>query len=378
MAAETSSVARGASLEADPAGGPILVSGRLDGAGVGQVWLAAASAIDRTGREAVRLDASGVDYCDGAGAAFLVAMEQRAAGLGGNLTLSGLREEFSAILGMIEPAEPQAAPDRGPGLNPIAALGAATRDFGSGLRELVAYVGELVVALFSVIRHPRQLRFNDVMLVAERAGIGALPIVTLIGFLLGLILSFQSAIPMRRFGAEIFVADLLGISLLRELGPLMAAIMLTARSGSAFAAEIGTMKVNEEVDALTTMGLDPMRFLILPRVVAAVMVVPVLAMMTNLAGLLGGAIMFSTLGFPFVTFVSRVVEATSVGDFIGGIFKAFVFGVIVAAVGCQRGLGTGKGAGAVGLSTTSSVVTGITLIALVDGIFAVAFYVMGI
>jgi phospholipid/cholesterol/gamma-HCH transport system permease protein len=138
------------------------------------------------------------------------------------------------------------------------------------------------------------------------------------------------------------------------------------------------MKVNEEVDALTTMGLDPMRFLILPRVVAAVIVVPVLAMAMNIAGLVGGAVMFLSLGFPLVTYTSRIADMVGVGDFAGGLFKAVVFGVIVAAVGCQRGLGTGKGAGAVGLSTTSSVVTGITLIAIADGIFAVLFYVMGI
>jgi phospholipid/cholesterol/gamma-HCH transport system permease protein len=183
---------------------------------------------------------------------------------------------------------------------------------------------------------------------------------------------------MRRFGAEIFIADLLGMSLLRELGPLMAAIMLTARSGSAFAAEIGTMKVNEEVDALATMGLEPMRFLILPRVVAAVIVVPVLAMLMNAAGLAGGAVMFLSLDFPLNLYVSRIAEMVSIGDFLGGIFKGFVFGVIVAAVGCQRGLETGKGAGAVGLSTTSAVVSGITLIAVIDGIFAVVFFMLGI
>ncbi len=138
------------------------------------------------------------------------------------------------------------------------------------------------------------------------------------------------------------------------------------------------MKVNEEVDALTTMGLDPMRFLILPRVVATVMVVPFLAMFMNAAGLAGGAVMFTLLDFSLVTYVDRIAEAASISDLVGGLFKASVFGIIVAAVGCQRGLQTGKGAGAVGLSTTSSVVSGITLIAAVDGVFAVLFYVMGI
>jgi phospholipid/cholesterol/gamma-HCH transport system permease protein len=279
---------------------------------------------------------------------------------------------------MIEPSasEVEEAPEHGAGF--FEGIGRATFRLLADLRTLMVFVGELTIMLGRALRHPRQLRFKDLFLVAERAGIGAIPIVTLVGFLLGLILAFQSAIPMQRFGAQIFVADLLGISLLRELGPLMAAILLTARSGSAFAAEIGTMKVNEEVDALTTMGLEPVSFLVVPRVLAALIVVPVLAMLTNVAGLAGGALMFQTLDFPLVTYVNRVVEATSLGDFVGGLFKAFIFGIVVAAVGCLRGLQTGKGAGAVGESTTSAVVSGIVLIAFIDGIFAVAFYAMGI
>ena len=220
------------------------------------------------------------------------------------------------------------------------------------------------------------MRWKDIMGVADRAGIGAIPIITLVGFLLGLILAFQSAVQLRRFGAEIFLAAGLGISMFRELGPLMAAILLTARSGSAFAAEIGTMKVNEEVDALTTMGLEPVSFLIVPRVVAAVLVVPTLAMLTTLAALVGGAIVWVSLEFPLASYSRRIVEAVTLTDLLGGIFKAFVFGIVVAAVGCMRGLQTGKGAGAVGESATSAVVSGIVLIAILDGIFAVLFFLL--
>jgi phospholipid/cholesterol/gamma-HCH transport system permease protein len=256
-------------------------------------------------------------------------------------------------------------------------LGRAARDQAAELRTAVAFTGELVLALARALRVPGSIRWKDALLVAERAGNGALPIVLLVGFLLGLILSFQSAIPMRRFGAEIFVADLLGISMLRELGPLMASILLTARSGSAFAAEIGTMKVNEEVDALRTMGLEPVSFLVVPRVLAAVACVPVLTMFLNLAALIGGAVVLGSLGYPLVTFVNRVTYMTTIGDMVGGLAKALAFGLIVAAVGCMRGLGTKTGAGAVGESTTSAVVSGIILIAVADGVFAVIFYVMG-
>jgi phospholipid/cholesterol/gamma-HCH transport system permease protein len=269
-----------------------------------------------------------------------------------------------------------ATPPPRPGF--VAGLGRAALQVGSDLRGLVGFIGELAVFLADVLRHPKHLRMKDVLLVADRAGLGATPIVLLVGFLLGLILAFQGAIPMQRFGAQIFVADLLGISMLRELGPLMASILLTARSGSAFAAEIGTMKVNEEIDALTTMGIESVRFLVVPRVLAAIAVVPALAMLTSLAGLVGGAVVFCSLGFPLVTYVTRIVESVTAGDLLGGLFKAMAFGVIVAAIGCQRGLATGQGAGAVGLSTTSSVVSGIILISVADGIFSVAFYVLGI
>jgi len=328
--------------------------------------------------EALVVDASDLEFCDGAGASLLLALRQQQEGGGGSLTLRGLRDETRQLLDLIGPSkeedgEPSAARE-----SFVTGLGRATLQLVADMRQLVAFVGEMTVQLGNAVRHPRQLRFKDVLVIAERAGIGAVPIIALVGFLLGLILAFQSAIPMQRFGAQIFVADLLGISLLRELGPLMAAILLTARSGSAFAAEIGTMKVNEEVDALTTMGLEPVRFLVVPRIIAAVTVVPVLAMLMNLAGLIGGAVVFLSLDFPLVTYVNRVVDAVSLADFLGGLFKALIFGIIVAAVGCLRGLQTKTGAGAVGESTTSSVVSGIVLIAFIDGIFGVIFYMLGI
>jgi phospholipid/cholesterol/gamma-HCH transport system permease protein len=183
---------------------------------------------------------------------------------------------------------------------------------------------------------------------------------------------------MRQFGAEIFIADLIGLSMIRELGPLLTAIILAGRSGSAFAAELGTMKVNEEIDALTTMGLEPVRFLAVPRVIAAVAMTPLLSVFTSLFGLIGGAVVMLSLGFPLVTYVDRIVAAVHPGDFLQGLFKALAFGIVVAGIGCLRGLQTRTGASAVGDSTTSAVVSGLILIAVVDGIFAVVFYCLGI
>jgi phospholipid/cholesterol/gamma-HCH transport system permease protein len=355
----------------------LALSGRLDAESTAQLWRPAMEAARAARGARLVVDAASVDYCDGAGAALLAALEQEAEQGGGGFELRGLREDLRRLVELVAPSpERKQAPPRVE--SPIVRLGRGALDALADGRRFVAFVGQVVLALAWVVRHPRRLRFADTVLVAERAGIGATPIVAGVGFLLGLILAFQGAIPMRRFAAEIFVADLLGISMLRELGPLMASILLAARSGSAFAAEIGTMKVNEELDALTTMGLDPVRFLVVPRVVAAIAVVPALSMLTSLSGLLGGLLVYVSLGFPPVTFVNRIADMVSPGDVLGGLAKAMVFGVIVAAVGCLRGIQTGQGAQAVGLSTTSAVVSGIVGIAVADGVFAVVFYVLGI
>ncbi|NQU44937.1 ABC transporter permease, partial [bacterium] len=267
-------------------------------------------------------------------------------------------------------------PDR-----PISVLvetGRAALDLFYECFRLIAFVGELSAALFHALLHPRRIRWGDTLRLTELAGVNGLPIVALIGFLVGLIISFQSAIPLRQFGADIFVADMIALGMLRELGPLMTAIILAGRTGSAFAAELGTMRVNEEIDALTTMGLRPVRFLVVPRVLAAVVVTPMLTLFADFMGLVGGAVVLLSLGYPFVAYYQHAVAAVGYGDLLGGLAKSFVFGILVAGVGCLRGLQTRTGASAVGDSTTRAVVSGIVLIAVADGIFAVIFYYLDI
>ncbi|MBW2271828.1 MAG: ABC transporter permease [Deltaproteobacteria bacterium] len=354
-------------------------NGRLDSNSTGRAWRQAMKALDDQRPNDLVIEAGGLDYCDGSGAALLVALRERQQASGGGFDLRGLRAEFASLIEMLEPSQTTPAAEVEAPIEPfVARVGRGALGFVSDLRTIVVYVGELSVFTGRALMRPRSLRVRDLFSIAEKAGIGAMPIVALVGFLLGLILSFQSAIPMRRFGAEVFVADLLAISLTRVLAGLMTAILLTARSGSAFAAEIGTMKVNEEIDALTTMGLEPVRFLVVPRVLAAVAVVPVLTMVNLFAGLLGGAVMFASLGFPMVTYLNRVAASVAVGDLAQGLFKSAIFGVVVAAVGCLQGLRAGSGAGAVGASATSAVVSGIVLIAVLEGIFSVIFYVLGI
>ena len=263
-------------------------------------------------------------------------------------------------------------------LSLVEQVGQAALGVWQDVQTLLTFVGELTVTLLRAARRPRLVRWSDAWLSAERVGVDAVPIIALIGFLLGLILAFQSAIPMRRFGAEIFVANLIGVSMIREMGPLITAIILAGRSGSAFAAELGTMKVREEIDALTTMGLEPVRFLVVPRVLAAVIMTPLLAVFANLFGLIGGAVVMRSLGFSLVTYVNQILSAVTVGDLLGGLFKSLVYGIVVAGIGCLRGLQTTTGASAVGQSTTSAVVSGIVLIAIVDGVFAVVFYALGL
>ena len=238
----------------------------------------------------------------------------------------------------------------------------------------VAFVGE---AAFAIVRLParhRMLRCSDLLRYIDQAGVRSLPLVLMLGYLIGLILAFQSAVPMRRFGADIFVANLVALSLVRELGPLLAAVILAGRTGSAFAAEIGTMKVNEEVDALITMGLDPMTMLVLPRIIAAMLVMPVMTLTLDLAGMLGMATVLRGFGFPLVTIAMQVQNWVTTHDVYGGLFKAVCFGMAVAAIGCRAGLGTGVGPRAVGLSTTAAVVGGIVAAIVLDGLFALIFY----
>ena len=352
------------------------VSGWLDSHSVGEVWERSRQAVAQHKPGSLIIDASGVDYCDGAGIAMLVDLLRR---LKGAAEVRGLPAEFQPLLAMFDPAEFQEASLAKPvPVHLPQQVGEAAANLWHDIAVLVGFVGELAAALAHAAVHPRRVRWRDALLAAENAGINALPIVALISFLMGLIMAFQSAIPMRQFGVEIFVADLVALSMLRELGPLMTAIIMAGRSGSAFAAEIGTMKVNEEINALTTMGLDPVRFLVVTRVLAAVTMMPLLTLFANLMGLVGGSVVLLSMDYPLITYVREVLGAVSLGDLFGGLAKSFVFGILVAGIGCLRGLETKTGASAVGLSTTRAVVSGIVLIVLADGIFSVVFYYLGI
>ncbi len=351
----------------------LVFAGRLDAAGAGLLWTPALKAASGAKGRPLLFDLSGVSLCDTAGATLLVAAENAH---GSRAELEGANEAMAALIARVrealqEPAQAKAASER-LRLIPLLLSGFATAANG------IAFLGEAAVAIILAPRRLRMLRPVDIFGTADQAGVRAMPLVLLLGFLIGLILAFQSAIPLRTFGAVIFVANLVAIGLFRELGPLLAAVILAGRTASAFAAEIGTMKVNEEVDALSTMGLDPMTMLVLPRLCAAVLVMPMLTIGLELAGLVGMAVVLKLFGYPLAAVVAQVQGATTIGDFAGGLFKALCFAAVVAAIGCNRGLATGRGPRAVGISATSAVVGGIVATILLDGLFALVFYRLGL
>ena len=355
----------------------LAVSGRLDATTLPPLWDAARRAVSEAPAKPIVVDAAGVDYCDGAGVALFVELLRHPRDP--KIEIENLGPAIRGLLQQFDPAvlehdlDPE--PPRGRAIEEIGRTGAGV---WSDIRAQITFVGETTTALAHSIAHPGSVRWRDVWRICERVGVDGLPIVALISVLLGMILAFQSAVPMKRFGAEIFVADLIGLSMLRELGPLMTAILLAGRSGAAFAAEIGTMRVNQEVDALETMGLDPVRFLVTPRVIAAILMTPLLTLFSDLVGLLGGAFTMQSFSIPFVTFLKEVDSAVSMTDFLAGFVKSFVFAILVAGIGCLRGLQTAAGASAVGEAATRAVVSGIILLVVVDGIFAVAYYMLNI
>jgi len=347
-------------------------SGPLDSAGAGTVWARALVEAQRARDESLTLDLAGLDGFDTAGATLLLDIE---AAHGGNAAVTGANEQIEALLGQVRASRKEAKP---PGPTPVLTWRETIIGGLTVCTQGIAFLGELAVAFATLPARARMFRRQDLLTAADNAGVRAIPLVVLLGVLIGLILAFQSLIPMRRFGADIYVANLVAISLIRELGPLLAAVILAGRSGSAFAAEIGTMKVNQEIDALTTMGLDPVTMLVLPRVLAAIAVMPALTIALDFAGLLGMALVLVGNGIPLVAVGNQVQAWVTPLDLYGALVKAAIFGAAIAAIGCRAGLGTGVGPQAVGVSATSAVVGGIVGAIVLDGMFAIIFFRLGL
>jgi phospholipid/cholesterol/gamma-HCH transport system permease protein len=354
----------------------LVFTGELDPVSTPQAW--AKLETEFAGASVIRLE---VDVrqlvCDSAGLALLYHLSVGGMTPGANVNLTGLSPELQHLLRSFSTEDLQALQEHEPTCSSFAEdVGAATWSWLRDLRQQVEFIGEVALGVMKSLFRPRRMRWKEVLRVFEVAGVNALPVVSLLTFLVGMVIAFESAQPLAQFGAQVFVADLLGLVMSRELGPVMAAIMLAGRSGSAFAAELGTMKVNEELNALQTMGLSPVQFLVVQRVVAGILLTPVLTVFAMYAGLLGGIPVLLGLGFPLRMVLHQIQSSLHFGDLAEGIGKSIVFGAIVASVSCLRGLQTGEGPRAVGESTTRSVVSSILLIILADTIIASVTYTL--
>jgi phospholipid/cholesterol/gamma-HCH transport system permease protein len=261
----------------------------------------------------------------------------------------------------------------------LSRVGTATIEFGRSLPELLAFIGEAFVAFLKLFTGKARFQRQDLWVIIQQTGVQALPIVSLISLLVGLILAFVGAVQLRVFGAQIYVADLVGIGMVRVLGAVMTGVIMAGRTGAAFAGELGTMQVNEEIDALQTLGIPPMEFLVLPRMLALMLMMPLLCLYADLMGLLGGLIVgVGMLNLNLMEYINETKSAVTLTNLWIGIFHGGVFGVLVALSGCLRGMQCGRSASAVGQATTSAVVTGIVCIVIATAIITLICEVLGI
>jgi len=338
--------------------------------------------VDLTQGEAQTIDLREVTQLDTAGAWAVVTLERRlqAAGFSPQITgASAVQNDLLAVLRANMPDEigtllPQVTiADR------LEQIGRRTVGFSREMLTLIAFLGRVVAMIFGLILHPSRIRWTAIVHHMQQTGLNAVPIVALMAFLIGVVLAFQGAAQLRQFGAEVFVVDLIAISILRELGILLTAIIVAGRSGSAFTAAIGSMKMREEIDAMRTLGLDPIEVLVAPRVIALMLMLPVLGVIANFAGLFGGAIMsWIELGVSPGVFQSRLVSNTDVWHFGVGLIKAPFFALIIGIVGCFEGMQVGGDAESLGRLTSTSVVLSIFLVITADAMFSIFFAVMGI
>jgi len=322
------------------------------------------------------VDLSEIQYLDSAGAFGLIQLEDRTKGRSIPFQFINVTDEAKRIMALVDrkalTMKPLVSEKRSGNL--IEQVGGATLKILNDFISVMTFLGELLAALFYSLLHPRSVRWEDVLFYMKRTGVEGLAIVGLINFLLGLIIAFMSSLQLKQFGANIYVASLVGVAMVSELGPIMTAIIVAGRSGSAFAAEIGTMKVNEEVDALVAMGFDPIRFLAVPKVLAAMIVVPILTLYADFFGV-GGGLVVGVLGLDLTvyTYVQETMKVISITAIVKSLIKSVVFAAVIAGIGCQRGFQVRGGAEAVGALTTSAVVAAIFLTIVIDSAFAILF-----
>ncbi|MGH6931052.1 MAG: ABC transporter permease [Dongiaceae bacterium] len=343
---------------------------------------AALRAFSVVGARLVRFDLGGLEALDTAGAWLISRTQALLAGTGVAIEIVGLKPAHATLFKRVVEAgaPPALAPPPGFDIYAVLAnLGEGTIGTFRQGRDLCGFFGAILIAISRVLLHPSRIRFVSLVSHIEQHGLNALPIIGLINFLVGIVIAYQGFDQLRQFGAEVFTVDLVGISVLREMGILLTAIIVAGRSGSAFTAQIGTMKVNEEVDAMQTLGLDPLEILVLPRLFALLIALPLLTFFADMLAILGGALMSTILiDMTFAQFLGQLNQAVEVKHFFVGLSKAPVFAFIIAMVGCFEGLRVTGSAESVGKLTTQSVVESIFLVIVFDALFSIFFSYMGI
>lgn len=335
--------------------------------------------IDADRPDRVDFDTGGIVAWDSA----LVAFAARVVAIAGAhqvvVDRSGLPAGVQRLLALAEATPKRAGPKPAPPPSVVARVGTHALALRANVTRVVGWIGELAGAFAKLVTGRARFRRRELFLQMQLTGANALGIVSLVAALIGLILAFVGAVQLERFGATLYVADLVSVAMVREMGAMMAAIVVSGRTGAAFAAELGSMRVTQEIDALTTLGIAPVEFLALPRIIAVTVMLPLLCVYADVVGILGGAVVgIGIMDIAPRVYLSETIAAVSIGDLLGGIVKATVYGFIVGAAACFEGLRSGRTAAAVGKAATSAVVDGIVLVIAACGMFAVLFYVLEI
>ena len=352
----------------------VRLKGRLDVKNAAAILKTLSSEVKTRSPASLVVDIDQVTAFDDYGALILFELKHLLPLDNGSFRIENVSSKPEEILAQVnfDEQEKCAIPQKKRAVNILVRLGDATIRHLDNIRFMVSFIGSVVLSFLHVLFHPKSLRVEDTIEAMEKTGVDALPIVALISFLLGLIIAFMSSLQLQQFGANIYVASLVALAMTSELGPIMTAIIVAGRSGSAFAAEIGTMKIYEEIDALFTMGFNPTLFLTVPKILASIIVVPLLTLFSNLFGIAGGLVVgVFMLGLTPGTYISQTIETLTLFEVLWGLTKSVIFAVLIAWIGCLRGFQTRGGAAGVGNAATSAVVTSIFLIVLFDSIFAV-------
>ena len=349
------------------------LSGRIALDNVYGLWQELQKRLDEMIPAKLEVDLAQVEYLDSSGALALILLEKEAKNRNITLSFANASESAQRIMGLIDPATLDLPPLRQEEeLNFFEHLGQAALGVVDEAYQLLSFFGKLTVSLIFLLFRPRMVRWGEVLVYMQRTGVEAFPILGMMSLLMGLVIAFMSSFTLQQFGAIIYVAALVGAGFARALGALLTGILVAGRSGSAFAAEIGTMQVNEEVDALEVMGFEPIQFLAVPKVLATMLVMPILTIYSIFFGILGGFLVGVTvLNISIYTYINQTQKALVVFDIFYSLIEAVIYGMIIAAIGCQRGFQVRGGAEEVGTATTSAVVAGLFLILVAAAIFSI-------